>query len=56
MQPNTFIARTRKRGEIDYYPARWTEDPKQGGLYKVEFLSGKHKGECYDAIEVAKAL
>lgn len=48
-----FIARTRKRGEISYYDARWQKNKK--GLFEVTFLNGPHKGETYKAIQTAIA-
>lgn len=53
MYTEKFVARTRKRGEIDYYPAKWMR--KKDGSYDVEFLNGPHKGETYQAIDVAIA-
>lgn len=50
-----FVARTRKRGEVDYYAAEWMEWPQARGKYVVKFLAGPHKGEKYEAINVAKA-
>lgn len=49
-----FVARTRKRNEIDFYNASWYET-KTPGLYEVEFLEGPYKGEKYQAVDVAKA-
>lgn len=49
-----FVARTRKRGEIDYYNASWYET-KVPGKYEVEFLEGPYKGEKYQAVDVVRA-
>lgn len=49
-----FIARTRLRGTIDYYPARWTRHERLP-CYKVRFLAGPHSGEEFNQREVAIA-
>lgn len=49
-----FVAKTRLRGEIEYYDAIWKEWPKARGGYAVKFLTGPHKNEKYEAIQVAK--
>lgn len=49
-----FVARTRKRGEIDYYNAMWYES-RERGKYTVQFLEGPHKGEKFNAVDVAQA-
>lgn len=51
---NLTVARTRLRGEIDYYDAIWKEWPKARGGYVVKFLAGPHKDEKYEAVKVAK--
>lgn len=51
---NKFVARTRKRGEIDYYNAMWYES-RERGKYSVQFLEGPHKGEKFNAVDVAQA-
>lgn len=55
MTNEKFVARTRKRGEIDYYYAIWVPCEKARGKYAVKFISGPHKGEKYEAIKVVKA-
>lgn len=54
MNDQPFTASTRKRGEIDWHPARWKPDSRRRGGYEVIFLAGPHKGEKYSAIECAK--
>lgn len=49
-----FVAQTRIRGEIDYYDAIWKEWPKARGGYVVKFITGPHKNEKYEAINVTK--
>lgn len=50
---NDFMAvRTRLRGEISYFPAKWIQNPAGG--YMVEFLDGPHKGEKFDSRQVAR--
>lgn len=51
---NLVVARTRLRGEIDYYDAIWKEWPKARGGFVVKFITGPHKDEKYEAINVAK--
>lgn len=55
MAANSFIARTRARGEIDYYNAIWREKRNMRGGYEVEFINGPHRGKKYVALDVAKA-
>lgn len=45
----TFQARTRLRGEIDYYKATWTKDNNLRSGYRVHFDEGPHKGERHGA-------
>lgn len=52
---DSFTARTRRRGEVTYHRARWTEKPHLEGGYEVEFLEGPHQGEKFTAIQVDKA-
>lgn len=51
----SFIARTRRRGEIDYYAAAWELDQHDDTHYHVTFVDGPHKGETYPEEEVAKS-
>lgn len=53
-KPERFVAETRKRGEIRYYPAEWLEWPQARGKFVVKFLAGPHKDEKYEAINVSK--
>lgn len=55
MSDTTFVARSRLRGKVDYYRARWTRDLNERGGYIVEFLEGPNKGKKYAAINVAIA-
>lgn len=55
MRADSFLARTRVRGEIDYHTAIWREKRNMRGGYEVEFINGPHRGEKYVAIDVAKA-
>lgn len=55
MNEEKFVARTRKRGEIDYYDAIWVPSERCRGKFAVKFITGPHKGEKYEAIDVAKA-
>lgn len=49
-----FVAKTRKRGETDFYDAIWVEFQKARGGYAVKFLKGPHKDEVYEAVLVDK--
>lgn len=55
IKPEMFVARTRVRGEPDYYDAMWKKWPAARGKYVVKFLDGPHKDEKYEAFSVAKA-
>lgn len=47
-----FVAKTRKRGEIDFYDAIWVEHKKARGGYAVKFLKGPHKDKTFESIYV----
>lgn len=51
---NSFVARTRVRGEIGYCKARWTKSANFP-FFMVRFLEGEHKGEEFAASDVAIA-
>ncbi len=40
---DTFIARTRQRGTIDYFRAEWRRMGKHRELFIVKFLEGPNK-------------
>lgn len=40
---DTFIARTRQRGTIDYFKAEWKRISKRKELFAVRFLEGPNK-------------
>lgn len=52
---NSFVARTRVRGEVDYCKARWTK-PADSLFFVARFLEGEHKDEEFWASDVAIAV